>query len=585
MLIIDRKKLIDYVPSISNPRESGLSISLFQNEGDIEIYKIEVPAGYKNQVIIQWKVAAKGVKGSWSSNAILDKRIRTDWEVAQLQTSISVDAPIISIYGQQDENLINYCISDAILESSLEASLREEDNHIYCTLTLLTQSISEEKYTTSLRISKESKHFSEVVQEAAAWIVEESSIIPHVVSDLAKVPLYSTWYAFHQSLDEDQLRKECQLATNLGMKLIIVDDGWQTMDDGRGYDYTGDWNPDRFKDMSKFVEDIHDLGMGVMLWYSVPFCGVKSKAYQRFKGKFLTENHHWAPVFDPRFPEVRKYLCEIYSSALIDWKIDGFKLDFIDDFKVYDETELNELNGRDTLSVAQGVKRLIDEISRTLFSIKPDVLIEFRQQYINPSLRKLGNMFRAFDCPNDSLMNRVRTTDTKLICGESAVHSDMLTWHSEEDVHVAALQFTSILFSVPQVSVRLHERSSEELKMIQHYLSYWEKNKSIFLNGKFLAHNPLSNYSMLEASNSEKRIIGLYQDVPVVLHDMRSKHEIINGKLSTDVLIKSSDTTKYKIRTFNCKGELKQERVLDLKKGVDCLSCPPNGILALTKLD
>ena len=174
-------------------------------------------------------------------------------------------------------------------------------------------------------------------------------------------------------------------------------------------------------------------------------------------------------MFDPRFPEVRAYLVGIYTQALLDWNLDGFKLDFIDDFKVYPETEMNDLNGRDTLSVAKGVDLLIDDIKTALKSIKEDVLIEFRQKYIGPGLRKLGNMFRAFDCPNDSLMNRVRTTDVKLICGDTAVHSDMLTWSKDADVEYAALQFTSILFSVPQISVKLNERSKEEHSMIQFY--------------------------------------------------------------------------------------------------------------------
>ncbi|MEL7220878.1 MAG: hypothetical protein AAGJ93_06130 [Bacteroidota bacterium] len=40
----------------------------------------------------------------------------------------------------------------------------------------------------------------------------------------------------------------------MGYKLIILDDGWQTLDNNRGYDYTRDWQPDRFEDMPGFVK-------------------------------------------------------------------------------------------------------------------------------------------------------------------------------------------------------------------------------------------------------------------------------------------------------------------------------------------
>jgi len=120
----------------------------------------------------------------------------------------------------------------------------------------------------------------------------------------------------------------------MGCELIILDDGWQTMDGNRGYDFCGDWQPERIPNMREFVENLHQIDMKFGLWFSVPFCGVKSKAYQRFKGKFLTENHRWAPVFDPRYPDVREYLIDIYTNALTDYNLDAFKLDFIEPKKM-----------------------------------------------------------------------------------------------------------------------------------------------------------------------------------------------------------------------------------------------------------
>jgi len=83
-------------------------------------------------------------------------------------------------------------------------------------------------------------------------------------------------------------------------------------------------------------------------------CGIRW-----FKGKFLTENHRWAPVFDPRYPEVRQYLIDTYSKALALWNLDAFKLDFIDDFKVYPETELTKAGGRDFANVNEAVDKLL----------------------------------------------------------------------------------------------------------------------------------------------------------------------------------------------------------------------------------
>ena len=161
-------------------------------------------------------------------------------------------------------------------------------------------------------------------------------------------------------------------------------------------------------------------------------------------------------MLDPRFPEVRAFLISIYENALREWDIDGFKLDFIDMFRFDGEDPAVSENyaGRDIKSLPEAVDRLLSETMAHLNRIKPGILIEFRQAYIGPAIRKYGSMFRAGDCPADVLSNRVRTIDLRLSSGSTAVHSDMLEWNSADSAESAALQFLNILSSVPQISVR-----------------------------------------------------------------------------------------------------------------------------------
>jgi len=585
MQIVDRKKLIGDTPKAFGNYIELVSIKKLSEDTNVEIFEITVPqAATKEKLTIQWKAKAIGVKGSWTTNGLLDKRFRTDWETVRLKSTISVDAPVINLYGYSDENIITIGCSDLINLIHIEASLREEDNHFYFKFHFFNENGFDSDYKAKLYIDKRQDNFGQVLQRWTEWALNENDLKTRLTPPLAKVPLYSTWYSFHQAMDTEDLLKECTLSKKMGYDLVVIDDGWQTLDDDRGYDYTGDWQPERFLDMKLFAQQVHDLGMGIMLWYSVPFCGVKSEAYKRFKGKFLTENHPWAPVFDPRFPEVRNYLVGLYSNALLDWDIDGFKLDFIDDFKLYPETEIEELNGRDTISIAQGCKMLIEEIAAALLEIKPDVLVEFRQQYISPALRQLGNMFRAFDCPSDSLMNRVRTTDVKFLCGESAVHADMLTWHKEESVEVAALQFSSIIFSVPQLSVRLAERSEKELAMINFYTKYWNENKDVLLDGEFSAFKPLLNYPYLSAMNEHTIIYGIYDDIVLPIELEKNTIHIINGKMSSDIVLQIyGPESTWNRQIFNCMGEIQLQDKLTLNASLLNMKCPANGIIFLTK--
>ena len=112
---------------------------------------------------------------------------------------------------------------------------------------------------------------------------------PAVVPEAAREIMYSTWYSYHQNVDEKTLFAQAELAKELGCGSLLLDDGWQTEDTGRGYAYCGDWKPapSKFPDMAGFVKRMHDIGMGVIPWYSVPFIGERSKNFQRFKDMLI----------------------------------------------------------------------------------------------------------------------------------------------------------------------------------------------------------------------------------------------------------------------------------------------------------
>ncbi|GAA0711405.1 hypothetical protein GCM10009430_00860 [Aquimarina litoralis] len=570
-------------------KDFKVSIHLLEEQNNVTIYNINFSSTSEFQpqeVTLKWKIPAVNVKGVWKPTTDFAKRIMDDWELDHMESRISVDSPVISLFGHDDSNIITFACSDAINKKKLNALYREEDNCMYCHISFFTERHHKiTDYNAQLRIDQSQQHFSESLKSVGKWWEGFQNLIPANVPELAKVPVYSTWYQYHQKLDTTDLIEECKIATTLGYELIILDDGWQTKDENRGYDYTGDWLPERIPEMEKFIQDIHKTGMKLALWYSVPFCGKKSKAYQKFKGKFLTEEHRWAPVFDPRYPEVRAYLISLYVNALVAWKIDGFKLDFIDEFKVYPSTKLTKENGRDYSSVNLAVDRLMTDIISSLHAINPEVVIEFRQKYTGPAMRKYGNMFRAFDCPGDSVMNRVRITDIKMLCGDTAVHSDMFTYHKEEPLEIKALQLVNTLFGVPQLSILLKDASPEELSMIRFYTHYWRNHKEIFLNGRFTPQRPLANYPILKSASETHTIIGVFDNYTIDFSENTDKVDIINGQFETKIVLSSEQNYgAYNCIIYDCTGKKISESTLMILIGVIQIKVPVCGLIRLEKV-
>ena len=378
---------------------------------------------------LSWSHPLVSVHGFWHSGAGFDRSLRVDWGKGVYSKATS-GAPVGCLYDLEGRNRLTFALSDALNPATFHAGVHEESGEVNCWIRLFDEPLGPlGVYETALMLDTRDLPYHEALSDVSRWWADLPGYEPAGVPETARLPMYSTWYSFHQDLDPGRVEEQCRLAKELGCEAVIVDDGWQTTSNERGYAYTGDWEPapEKVPDMRAHVDRVHALGMKFLLWYSVPFVGLHSRAWHRFSGMLLEEIERLgAGVLDPRFPEVREFLIETYESALREWNLDGFKLDFVDSFGTSRETG----GGRDYDGVPEAVDRLLEETIVRLRRIKPDVMVEFRQSYVGPLMRKYGNMFRAMDCPNDAVENRMHTLDIRLLCGDTATHSDMLTWHA-----------------------------------------------------------------------------------------------------------------------------------------------------------
>jgi alpha-galactosidase len=573
-------------------RGFSLELSSVSQEKGIETVTVKLTRAHPATppaFSLKWATPSHDAVGHWRPGAGFSKIVPPDWSDSRFESSMFArGAPVSALFGAADNNVITVAVSDALNVVKTGAGVREEDGVIYHEIHFFTEPhAAVTDYTARVRIDRRPVPYWIALKGVSDWWAAQPGYGPAEVPEHARLPMYSTWYNYHQSLDPTVLLAELKVAKKLGFESIIIDDGWQTLDSSRGYAFTGDWRPERIPDMRGFVDAAHALGVKVLLWYSVPYIGKNAKAAARFRDKTLQfYEDHAAYVLDPRFPEVRQYLIDIYTQALREWNLDGFKLDFIDNFAADENTVFEATGGRDYASVSEATDRLMTDILAELKKIKPEVLIEFRQPYIGPLMRKYGNMFRAADCPNSYVSNRVQTTDLRLLSGNTAVHADMIMWHPGEPVELAAMQITNILFSVPQISVRLREIPHEHFEMVRFYTRYWNENRSVLLDGKFEARSPLANYPILISTDPRKTIVGLYGENLVRLEKdvARPAIDVINGKNSKDVVLSPvADFGSYRYVIRNVLGQITDRGEVVLRPGAVAFSVPVSGILSLQR--
>ena len=499
------------------------------------------------QMIVEFCIPKGEIASRWNANLHLDKTLLPEWGTA-FTSELASGAPVLSLINQDGSNAICCSVSDALRRIVWTSGVKEHTFQVSTKLKFFTMPEPKNNhYSVKLRFDRRRIFYSQVISQAFEEFEKNPDYAPSATPDMGFMPLYSTWYSYHKDITDCEIEAECVIAKKAGMDLVIVDDGWQSVDGICSYQGCGDWEvaPNRSQDMAAHVKRIHDIGMKYMLWYSVPFLGFDSKNYSKYKDKCLYSRPLGrVAVLDPRFPEVRQFLIDIYCKALKDWKLDGFKLDFIDRLalpdNVVDPAIAENYAGRDFKSIPHATDVLMTGIMKALKEIKPDILIEFRQKYIGPAIRKYGNMLRASDCPGDITANRIRITDLRLSSGTTAVHGDMLRWDYNEPVESAAKQLLSVLYSVPQVSVKFNEISVEHQEMIRYRLDFYKKHLNALVKGKFIPFFPDMNYPLLRGESTTEAISTVYVNfLKVSCSKLASnfKEIVVNASCSSEVLV------------------------------------------------
>lgn len=560
--------------------EAGLTEYTFDLAWDAEA--AEAPA---SKVRILWALPCVDVQYMWHPESRARRVLDSDWRM-KFQSMLTGSAPLAVGFNGADESTCTVAASEVRKVTSLHLGVHDEDNTLHADFTMGLAQFKGLPPCTKVKIRMDLRciPFHQAVTDACCWWDEVLHMQPMPVPESCFKPLYSSWYNFHQAVKADAIERECALARKLGMETIILDDGWHSDHDGPGYGHTGDWEvcTAKIPDMAEHVRRVHDLGMKYMVWYSVPFIGYHAKNFARFENKLLRRvDRNECGVLDPRYPDVREYLIGIYEHAVREYDLDGLKLDFIDQFEDRDHLPLHP--EMDYACVQEATERLMTDVMERVRAIKPEIMIEFRQRYIGPAMHRFGNMFRVGDCASDIVMNRVCSTDLRLVGGKTATHSDMLTWNHQESPEDAALQILNSIFSVVQFSQIIADMPESHLRMTKFWLDFARKNEQVLLHSAFIPMEPQFMYPVIKAQNETTSIIGVYALNKVVgIDQTRRQVKLINATKADKLFLQLDKPCRVQAVIRNTMGEVVREESSDWPAGVVSVDVPCSGLAELT---
>ena len=198
-------------------------------------------------------------------------------------------------------------------------------------------------------------------------------------------PEWCTW-GYRQNFTPEQVLGKIDRVKQLGMKSIILDDGWAPNH--------GDWIPDPVKfpkgdeDFKKLINKIHENGLKVWIWWLPGYVDSLSKVATQH-ADWLVKNKdgsvHPSYALCPAYKPVQEHYKKLVQKFAAEYKLDGLKLDF---------QEINSAppcynpahHHKDPYDSYYSTPGLFKNIYQTAVKYNPDMLVEYCSCGIPPSI-------------------------------------------------------------------------------------------------------------------------------------------------------------------------------------------------------
>lgn len=416
--------------------------------------------------------------------------------------------PFIAFFNSRQINRLSAGLTNLTDDARILAKMNQEK----CTYDI----------TIEVALGKDSQDFELVIDQRpqvwtdslADWRKALALPLPEFPEG-AWEPVFCTWYAVHAAVTQDWVEKNAEIASRLGFRTLIIDDGWcfdvmkrvspETI--STWYEMIGDWflSEKKFPDFENHRKRVQAMGMKYLLWVAPFLIGAKSELYKQLADIVKPEYHEGCYTFDSSRKEAAKLLLGKMKHVIQDYGLDGLKVDFLD----YIFPNMEEPRGEDTT-------HFIQELARTIRKVKKDALIEFRQAYATPGMLAYGTQFRAGDVPFDFIDNFHRLAQIRISVGDGVpVHADPAYWHPQESPENISRHMIASLAGVPMLSMDLLAISETEQKIIRHWLGFYQAHRETFNYGKWdvTYHQSGTAYAMV--SNERESIIILHDSARI----------------------------------------------------------------------
>ncbi|HXP60280.1 MAG TPA: TIM-barrel domain-containing protein, partial [Dongiaceae bacterium] len=353
------------------------------------------------------------------------------------------------------------------------------------------------------------------------------------VSQWALNPMWHSWYAHADKIDEAQIRDDARRAGALGATTIEIDAGWN-MPRAAGYsfDNEGDYDFDsgRFPNAKGMIEAMHAAGQRVVLHAAPLVMGKNSRSWAHMKDCLIRVGGKADAHLDPRLEQVHDYLLASWERLFTHYGIDGLWCDFLEIPARADPPAAGAQVVSPDLHLAY--TQLMQALYHRSLALNSNAVIVLRRPSANLNAKTFCTHVWPMDTPQDYNMNRRDIVYMKTFGPGALTHACCTSWAiSESDVNVARQMASIVLAGVPAFSVKLAESPAAHNAIVKAWLAFYERNKRDLVLGRMTPLLPTPPSAGLRIEGEEQAFFGFFEAVPGLIEVTKpvNKVTLVNG--------------------------------------------------------
>ena len=442
-------------------------------EGARDVVTID-PKG-DDRVTVRIDVPARDVQEMWMPSWLVPRQGRKWWITAE--SAPQGDIPYVAYFNTAGRNAFSIGAASLGWDTRIASRINQEAGTWEVTITVVA---GPEGRLAPFAVTMDRRPVG-WTDALADW--RGSLNLPKAdYPDAAWKPVYCSWYAVHAALTQAWVERTAGIASALGFKTFVLDDGWSYDEMKRvnpetiktWYRDTGTWDAfskAKFPDFRRHRERMRALGLKYLVWVSPYFVGTRSEPYRRGgfdkRGDKPFEGNVLADPTDRAFMDsVDGQLVRLVKEA----DLDGLKIDFLDAVP----PSVEKPRGAATLAH-------VERLMKKLRAVRPDGLFEFRQNYATPLTAHLATQFRAGDVPFEWLANFLRLVQIRVTMGDGVpIHADPIFWSATETPDNVNRHFLAAMAGVPMLSMDLEKMSEAERGTVRRWLGFYSAHVERF---------------------------------------------------------------------------------------------------------